>query len=492
MRGGAGARHAAVAAACLAGLPIAEIRGIRACNAAPWSGGGPLQGHCSGRDCAGCCSSELVQRLRGGVLMGDPSFSTYDSSGSDEYNPEPSGFRRAGVDSRGRFKSNVVSEGADFRPHPDTLHPPGRPSGQFGDIRAASRVHEAAQIPMGGGAASLTPMMARHMSRVVKSVFENEISPVLKKTGTRFAAVVSPLRVSKLPGVLSPLVLGTPRRSSSPDEISSSPVHERGQHTHDRPAEENHPDDPRVLGGNTTPRVPVTPSGQEARGSVAGIFGGIGGAGTRACNVLRSSLSVVLQGGAEAWETIDTATASAVLVGYLLPGVLYGLRILIWVSLHCLRSVVLVVIDSFSAQSHGSPRQRPAWATPVPFPRSTPIPATLRTLVPGTARRAWVRGELQAGMTPPPPYEAKSPGRACAPSQAPVRNADSQEMGGAEDLSLLARKHREFLQNRDQVRPGTKEGTADAGGRRAQTERAPLAPGARDTHAHTHKYRQTG
>ena len=175
------------------------------------SQGGQLAGKCH--------TTMLVQRLRGGVLMGDTSFDMYDSDSEDPsmqteaYRPytEPVG-----------FKSNVVSDHGPvpFQPHPDTLRPQKREVSPE-DVDLMQQAKEAVRIPMGGGAAVLTPILAKRLSTMARAVFKQEISPVLHRTGsaaTRFAAVVSPFRmpdISSLVAAATPLVLGSPRRSLS-------------------------------------------------------------------------------------------------------------------------------------------------------------------------------------------------------------------------------------------------------------------------------------
>ena len=495
-RGPMTARAAILAVYC-ALLPHAEPMGIEGvehaiqrgrpagrASVAPSSHGHPQERGASGpqfdrrhrlpKKCTSRCSSwQMVQRLRGGILLADTSFSMSDSSDSAEqsWQVQQDGDRqRAGREPYGAFKSNIIAEDT---PRPDTqsaspLHQPPRRSPEFaesseGEGDVASRVQEAARIPMGGGAASLTPLMARQVSRMAASVFKNEISPALKRTGTRFAAVVSPLRVSKLSEVISPLVLGTPRRSMSPDECSSSQSQERARRAPRHQAPANHSAVSRMFGSEPETDAP----GASAGTSLVSITG-IMTIGRRAGGMLRAYLGTSLHGGAEALQTMDLATASAILVGYLLPGVLYGLRILVWLSLNAVRLVVVVVMDSFSSQADGtSPqeRQMPAWKSPTPFPRRTPIPASFRTPFraaggchPHPTGHVQIRATAAATAwrTPPPPYDEHTPRQARSPKQGPLaRLASARPKAGAvrldEDgaLSELARQHRKLLQKRD-------------------------------------------
>ena len=148
----------------------------------------------------------LVLRLRGGVLMGS---SSLDNSLDSDAEPTPDGVSSLDTDADEvehkkesvGFKSNVVVEQAEsghFQPHPDTL--------RRDDTDLLQRAQEAVRIPMGGGAAALattlTPVVARHVSRAALSVFRTGISPALQRTSMRFAAAVSPFRVPSLTGVI--------------------------------------------------------------------------------------------------------------------------------------------------------------------------------------------------------------------------------------------------------------------------------------------------
>ena len=491
-RGPTTARAAIFAVYC-ALLPHAEPMGIGGgehaiqrgrpagcASVAPSSHGHPQEGGASGsqfdrrhrlpKKCTSRCSSwQMVQRLRGGILLGDPSFSMYDSSDSAEQSWQGQQ-ERAGHEPYGAFKSNVVAEDM-LRPDAQSASPLHlRRSPEFGEFSEgegdiASRVQEAARIPMGGGAASLTPLIARQVSRMAASVFKNEISPALKRTGTRFAAAVSPLRVSKLSEVISPLVLGTPRRSMSPDECSSSHSQERARRAPRQQAPANHSAVSRMFGSEPETDAPVASAGA-SQVSITGIMT----IGRRAGGMLRAYLGTALHGGAEALQTMDLATASAIVVGYLLPGVLYGLRILVWLSLNALRLVVVVVMDSFSSHTEGtSPqeRQMPAWRSPAPFPRRTPIPASFRTPFraacggqphPTSHAQSRATAAATAWRTPPPPYDEHTPRPAGGAKQGPVareRLASARPKAGAAhldedgELSELARQHRKLLHKRD-------------------------------------------
>lgn len=322
-----------------------------------------------------------VQRLSGGVLMGDGSVSMCDSSdfepARDPCNPErlsPSAFskeRESG--GAGRLRSNVLREStsrSSSQPQPSAapLH---------ASVDLIQRAQDAERIPMGGGAALLTPMVARHVTRMARTVFKKEFSPVLQNSVRFASSVASPFRMSwrlsEAMAVTSP-ALGTPRPTVAGPQPDVAIAH---------PAQ---PDNTSLEASHDNVMIPARTDGVEfgapgitalqrlglvpgkAVFAVRDWFATAFRAGVHAYAALKAVLAVTsfrdaLRHGAykavQMVGQIDWVTVGGIVLNYLTPGVLYALQILLWASLHALKAMAIVLIDSFSPASQldpGSPR----------------------------------------------------------------------------------------------------------------------------------------
>jgi len=461
---------------------------MRACLCGSESTGPRGQSRSGGKPCP---ATQLVQRLRGGVIMSDARFGIHDSSDSSAASGPIGSLgppRRAAAGARrkprssGGFKSKVVAEqdsGRPFHPHPDTLRPrPSTASQEEGEL--VQKAQEAVRIPMGGGAAVLTPMIARQVTRMARSVFTKDISPVLQRSSTRFAALVSPFRLSGISNLvaaarheISPLVLGSPRRTESPDASSPPPPDPLPPcHEETRPLAVNVRADvtPSAgalerLDGDAAVDTPV--AGARGTRHFSGLtMGAASGTATsiaahtyaRSVDAMRSAV----RRGAERLEHVDLGTVGSVIVGYLVPGALYAMRVLLWLSLHSIRTVAIVLIDSVSSNGDGSPdAPRPAWTSPRPFPRSTPLPPSWRS-----ATRS---AQSTSVATPPPRYSIATPPRAQTGFEKEVginwlKKQPQEGVGQHDELVHLARQHRERLHRRDAALPAAGATRAAASG----------------------------
>ena len=204
--------------------------------------------------------------------MGDESFSlfgSWDSDAEDQAFPNETPVQNmARTETGENFKSNVVMDrglAMPFQPHPDTL----LEKLPVADADLLQQAKEAVRIPMGGGAAVLTPMVARHVSRVALSVFNKEISPMLHRTSSRFAAVVaSPFRrtVTDTPkDQHTPTIAGPPEPTTDANSALPEPyIQETPTHGHGNA----------ILRSPDAPVTPVAPEGARA-GLVARGFGAL-------------------------------------------------------------------------------------------------------------------------------------------------------------------------------------------------------------------------
>ena len=322
-----------------------------------------------------------VQRLSGGVLMGDGSVSMCDSSdleqARDPCTPErlsPSAFpkeRESG--GAGRLRSNVL--------HESTSRSSSQPQPSAAPLHASvdliQRAQDAERIPMGGGAALLPPMVARHVTRMARTVFKKEFSPVLQNSVRFASSVASPFRMSwrlsEAMAVTSP-ALGTPRPTVAgpqPDVAiaqATQPDNTSLEASHDNVMIPARTDGVEfgAPGITALQRLGLVPG--KAVFAVRDWFATAFRAGVHAYAALKAVLAVTsfrdaLRHGAykavQMVGQIDWVTVGGIVLNYLTPGVLYALQILLWASLHALKAMAIVLIDSFSPASQldpGSPR----------------------------------------------------------------------------------------------------------------------------------------